>query len=66
MYAKGMTNQNISARLRDVYGVAASAEMISRMTDRILPLAENIMIVSIDGLKGFEDAIHAVFLKAEI
>lgn len=39
MYAKGMTTRDISAYLRDVYGVNASAEMISHMTDRILPLA---------------------------
>ena len=39
MYAKGMTTRDISAHLRDVYGVDASAEMISHMTDRILPLA---------------------------
>lgn len=141
MYAKGMTHRDISTHLRDVYGVEASAEMISRMTDRILPLAkewqsrplehkyaivfmdavhfnvrednrtvkkavyiaigiklngmrevlgmwiggnesakywlsilneiknrgvEDIMIVSVDGLTGFGDAIHAVFPKAEI
>lgn len=141
MYAKGMTTRDISTHLRDVYGVEASAEMISRMTDRILPLAkewqnrslerkyaivfmdavhfnvrednrtvkkavyvaigiklngkrevlgmwiggnesakywlgvlneiknrgvEDIMIVSVDGLTGFGDAIHAVFPKAEI
>ena len=40
MYAKGMTTRDISTHLRDVYGVEASAEMISRMTDRILPLAK--------------------------
>lgn len=40
MYAKGMTTRDISAHLRDVYGVEASAEMISRMTDRILPIAK--------------------------
>ena len=136
MYAKGMT-----AHLRDVYGVEASAEMISHMTDRILPIAkewqnrplerkyavvfmdavhfhvrqdnqtvkkavyvaigvrldgtkevlgmwiggnesakywlgvlneiknrgvEDILIVSVDGLTGFVDAIGAVFPKAEI
>ena len=141
MYAKGMTTRDISTHLCDVYGVEASAEMISRMTDRILPLAkewqnrplehkyaivfmdavhfnvrednrtvkkavyvaigikmngkrevldmwiggnesakywlgvlneiknrgvEDIMIVSVDGLTGFGDAIHAVFPKAEI
>ena len=40
MYAKGMTTRDISAHLRDVYGVDASAEMISHMTDRILPIAK--------------------------
>ena len=141
MYAKGMTTRDISSHLQDVYGVDASAEMISRMTDRILPIAkewqnrplerkyaivfmdavhfnvrednrtikkavyvaigtklngqrdvlgmwiggnesakywlgvlneiknrgvQDIMIVSVDGLTGFGDAIHAVFPKAEI
>ena len=141
MYAKGMTTRDISAHLQDVYGVDASAEMISHMTDRILPVAkewqnrplekkyavvfmdavhfhvrednrtikkavyvaigirldgtkevigmwiggnesakywlgvlneirnrgvEDIMIVSVDGLTGFVDAIGAVFPKAEI
>ena len=141
MYAKGMTTRDISAHLHDVYGVDASAEMISHMTDRILPIAkewqnrplekkyavvfmdavhfhvrednrtvkkavyvaigvklngnkevlgmwiggnesakywlgvlneiknrgvEDIMIVSVDGLTGFVDAISAVFPKAEV
>ena len=141
MYAKGMTTRDISAHLKSVYGVDASAEMISHMTDRILPIAkewqnrplerkyavvfmdavhfhvrqdnqtvkkavyvaigirlngrkevlgmwiggnesakywlgvlneiknrgvEDIMIVSVDGLTGFSDAINAVFPQAEI
>lgn len=141
MYAKGMTTRDISSHLRDVYGVDASAEMISHMTDRILPIAkewqnrplerkyaivfmdavhfnvrednrtvkkavyvaigvklngvrevlgmwiggnesakywlsvlneiknrgvEDIMIISVDGLTGFADAIHAVFPLTEI
>lgn len=39
MYAKGMTTRDISEHLKSVYGVDASAEMISHMTDRILPVA---------------------------
>lgn len=39
-YAKGMMTRDISAHLKDVYGVDASAEMISHMTDRILPIAK--------------------------
>ena len=141
MYAKGMTTRDIRDHLHDVYGVDASAEMISHMTDRILPVAkewqnrplehkyavvfmdavhfhvrqdnrtvkkavyvaigirldgikdvlgmwiggnesakywlgvlneiknrgvQDIMIVSVDGLTGFVDAIGAVFPKAEI
>lgn len=141
MYAKGMSTRDISEHLSNVYGVDASAEMISHMTDRILPMAkewqnrplerkyavvfldavhfhvrdgnitvkkavyvaigiklsgvkevlgmwiggnesakywlgilneiknrgvEDIMIVSVDGLTGFADAIGAVFPKAEI
>ena len=141
MYAKGMTTRDISSHLHDVYGVDASAEMISHMTDRILPIAkewqnrplekkyavvfmdavhfhvrednrtikkavyvaigirldgtkevmgmwiggnesakywlgvlneirnrgvEDIMIVSVDGLTGFVDALGAVFPKAEV
>lgn len=141
MYAKGMTTRDISDHLKTVYGVDASAEMISKMTDRILPIAkewqnrpldrkyaiifmdaihynvrqdnaivkkavyivigvklngskevlgmwvggnesakywlgvlneiknrgvEDIMIVSVDGLTGFGDAIHAVFPLTEI
>ncbi len=33
-------DKDISAHLKDVYGVDASAEMISHMTDRILPIAK--------------------------
>ena len=141
MYAKGMTTRDISTHLKDIYGVDASAEMISHMTDRILPIAkewqqrplerkyaivfmdavhfhvrednrtvkkavyiaigvklnglrevlgmwiggnesskywlgvlneirnrgvEDIMIVSVDGLSGFGEAIHAAFPQAEI
>ena len=141
MYAKGMTTRDISDHLNSVYGVDASAEMISRMTDKILPMAkewqnrpldrkyaivfmdavqfnvrqdghvvkkavyvaigvrlngrkdvlgmwiggnesakywlgvlnelknrgvEDIMIISVDGLTGFVDAIGAVFPKTEI
>ena len=40
MYAKGMTTRDISTHLQSIYGVEASAEMISRMTDRILPIAK--------------------------
>ncbi|WP_273328179.1 IS256 family transposase [Vallitalea guaymasensis] len=40
MYAKGMTTRDISTHLKSVYGVDASAEMISRMTNKVLPIAK--------------------------
>jgi transposase-like protein len=141
MYAKGMTTRDISEHLKSVYGVDASASMISKMTDRIIPIAkewqsrplsrayaivfmdavhynvrqdhaivkkatyiaigikldgtrevlgmwiggnesarywvgvlneirnrgtEDILIASVDGLTGFNDAIHAVYPNTEI
>lgn len=141
MYAKGMTTRDISDHLMSVYGIEASSTMISKMTDKILPIAkewqnrplankyaivfmdavhynvrqdsaiikkavyiaigikldgskevmgmwvggnesakywlgvlneiknrgtEDILIVSVDGLTGFADAIHAVYPNTEI
>lgn len=40
MYAKGMTRRDISDHLKDIYGIDASAEMINRITDRVLPEAK--------------------------
>jgi len=40
MYAKGMTTRDITEHLQSVYGVEASPMMISKMTDRILPIAK--------------------------
>ncbi len=40
MYAKGMTTSDIEAHIRDIYGVEASDTTISRITDKILPIAK--------------------------
>lgn len=37
MYAKGMSTRDIEDHLRDIYGIDASASLISRVTDKILP-----------------------------
>jgi putative transposase len=37
MYAKGMSNRDIEDHLRDIYGVEASASLISRITDKVMP-----------------------------
>ena len=39
MYAKGMSNRDIEDHLRDIYGVEASAGLITRITDKIMPAA---------------------------
>ena len=36
MYARGMSNREISAHMKEIYGVAVSAEFISRMTDEVM------------------------------
>lgn len=40
MYAKGMTTRDISEHIEDIYGIPLSAQSISRMTDKILPIVE--------------------------
>jgi len=37
MYAKGMSTRDIEDHLREIYGVDASAALISRITDKIIP-----------------------------
>ena len=37
MYAKGMSTRDIEDHLRDIYGVEASASLISRITDKLMP-----------------------------
>jgi transposase-like protein len=39
MYAKGMTTGDIEAHIRDIYGIEVSDTTVSRITDKILPIA---------------------------
>ncbi len=38
MYAKGMSTRDIEDHLRDIYGIEASSSLISRITDKVMPL----------------------------
>jgi len=38
MYAKGMTTADIEAHMADVYGIEVSDTMVSRITDKVLPV----------------------------
>lgn len=40
MYARGMSQRDISATIEDIYGFSVSAEMVSDITDAILPEVE--------------------------
>ena len=40
MYAKGMTTSDIETHIRDIYGVEVSDTTVSRITDKILPIAK--------------------------
>ena len=40
MYAKGMTTGDIEAHIRDIYGLEVSDTTVSRITDKVLPVAK--------------------------
>ena len=40
MYAKGMTTRDIETHIQDIYGIEVSDTTISRITDKILPIAK--------------------------
>ena len=37
LYARGMSTRDIHDQLQDLYGIELSAEMVSKITDKILP-----------------------------
>lgn len=37
LYARGMSTRDIHDQLQDIYGIELSAEMVSKITDRIIP-----------------------------
>ena len=40
MYARGLTTREISEQIADIYGFEASAQLVSKVTDQILPQIE--------------------------
>lgn len=40
MYAKGMSTRDIQEHLEDIYGIEASPSLISRITDKIMPVVQ--------------------------
>ena len=60
MYAKGMTTWDIEAHIRDIYGVEVSDTTVSRITDKILPVAKEWQQRPLEIVYAvvFLDAIH--------
>ena len=60
MYAKGMYTRDIEDHTRDIYGIDVSADMVSKVTDRILPLVAEWQSCPLDSIYPivFLDAIH--------
>ena len=60
MYAKGMTTGDIEAHIQDIYGVEVSDTTVSRITDKILPIAKEWQQRPLESVYAvvFLDAIH--------
>ncbi len=60
MYAKGMTTTDIQAHIKDIYGMDISDTAVSRITDKILPEAQEWQQRPLGSVYAvvFMDAIH--------
>lgn len=60
MYAKGMTTGDIETHIRDIYGIEVSDTTVSRITDKILPVAKEWQQRPLEAIYAvvFLDAIH--------
>ena len=60
MYAKGMSTGDIEGHIRDIYGVEVSDTTVSRITDKILPVAKEWQQRPLETIYAvvFMDAIH--------
>ena len=60
MYAKGMTTSDIEEHIRDIYGIEVSDTTVSRITDKILPIAREWQQRPLEATYAvvFMDAIH--------
>ena len=60
MYAKGMSTRDISEHIQSLYGTEVSAEMVSKITDKILPDIKEWQSRPLKSLYAmmFFDAIH--------
>jgi putative transposase len=60
LYARGMSTRDIEEQIREIYGISISAEMVSIITDRIVPEIKEWQQRPLDPIYPFVflDAIH--------
>lgn len=60
MYAKGMTTGDIESHIQEIYGLDVSDSTVSRITDKILPIAKEWQRRPLENIYAvvFMDAIH--------
>ena len=60
MYSKGMSTRDIEDHMRDIYGIDVSPTMVSKVTDKIMPLVAEWQARPLDRVYPivFLDAIH--------
>lgn len=60
LYARGMTTRDIHDQLEDLYGIELSADMVSKITDKVLPEVKEWQSRPLDPVYPFifMDAIH--------
>lgn len=60
MYAKGMTQNDISSHIQDMYGFEVSDSVVSRITDKVLSIAREWQMRPLEKIYAvvFMDAIH--------
>ena len=60
MYSKGMSTRDITAHINSIYGIDVSHSLVSKITDRVLPLAKEWQNRALDTIYPviFMDAIH--------
>lgn len=60
LYAKGMSTRDIHEQMQDLYGIEVSAEMVSKITDKIIPEIKEWQNRTLEPIYTFVfmDAIH--------
>ena len=60
MYAKGITISNIGTHIQDIYGISVSDSAVSRITDKIMPIAKEWRLLPLEVICTvvFLNAVH--------